>query len=143
VIVVDASVVAKWLLVEPHTDRARALYRGCLRGGEQIIAPHLLPFEIANILRQRMRRAGLPLAEAQRLMAQFHTFTVTLVEPPDLYDRALSLAEAHVLPAAYDAHYLALAERYACTLWTDDQRLLRLVGSALSFVSPVAAYQGP
>lgn len=108
-----------------------------------MLAPRLLPFEIANILRQRMRRAELPLADARQLMAQFHRFTIALVEPPDLYDRALSLAEAHALPAAYDAHYLALAERYACPLWTDDQRLLRLVGGRLAYLSPIADYQGP
>ncbi len=108
-----------------------------------MLAPRLLPFEIANILRQRMRRAELPLADARQLMAQFHRFTIALVEPPDLYDRALSLAEAHALPAAYAAHYLALAERYACPLWTDDQRLLRLVGGRLAYLSPIADYQGP
>jgi predicted nucleic acid-binding protein len=98
---------------------------------------------LADILRQRMIRTGLSLPDARRLLAGLLTFEVSLLEPPDLHDRALELAEAHALPAAYDAHYLALAERYACTLWTDDQRLLRLAGGTLAFVSPMADYQGP
>jgi predicted nucleic acid-binding protein len=140
VIVVDASVVVKWLLVEPHTPKARDLYRDSLAAADPIAAPRLLPFEIANVLRQRMRRTGMPLADARQLMAQFFGFTISLVEPPDLYDRALELAEIRALPAAYDAHYLALAEHHGCTLWTDDQRLSRLVGGTLGYVSPIANY---
>ncbi|HLH22534.1 MAG TPA: type II toxin-antitoxin system VapC family toxin [Chloroflexota bacterium] len=139
-IVVDASVAAKWILVEANSDKADALYADCVARNEPIIAPRLLPFEIANILRQRMRRTGMLLAEAQQLMDQFQRFTITLVEPPDLYDRALSLANAHALPAAYDAHYLVLAEHYGCALWTADQRLLGLVGGTLSYVSPISGY---
>jgi predicted nucleic acid-binding protein len=140
VIVVDASVAAKWLLPERHSDKADALYADSQASGELIIAPYLLRFEIANVLRQRMRRTGLPLGDARQLLARFVGFTISLVEPPDLYDRALVLAETHGLPAAYDAHYLALAERHRCTLWTDDLRLLRLVGGTVPYVSAIADY---
>jgi predicted nucleic acid-binding protein len=55
-IVVDASVAAKWILAEPHSDRAEALYNATLQAGEPIVAPGLLLFEITNILRRRMVR---------------------------------------------------------------------------------------
>jgi predicted nucleic acid-binding protein len=54
-ICVDASVAVKWILNEENSDRANALYRAAMRTGETIVAPPLLPLEVTNILRQRMR----------------------------------------------------------------------------------------
>ena len=142
-IVVDASVAAKWVLPEPDSDKAEALYNDTIRGGEQILAPSLLRFEVANILRQRMVRVGLALGDADRLMAQFLRFSVTLITPPETHRHALALADAHELRAAYDAHYIALARLLGCELWTDDQRLLRQLGGALPFVRALADYPGP
>ena len=48
--------------------------------------------------------------------------------------QALALADALGVPATYDAHYLALAEHLGCELWTDDQRLIRIVATSLPFV---------
>ncbi len=142
-IVVDASVAAKWVLPEQHSERALAFVTSCMQTGQAVIAPPLLPFEIANILRQRMVRQGLALVDADRLMADFLDFPVTLAPSAGLHQRALAIAEAHALPAAYDAHYLALAEAQGCVLWTDDRRLLRLLGGALPFAQEIANYQVP
>ena len=65
---------------------------------------------------------------------------MTLRAPRTLYRRALEIAEQHDLPTAYDAHYMALAERLRCVLWTDDQRLLRALRGNLPFVRPIADY---
>jgi predicted nucleic acid-binding protein len=53
---------------------------------------------------------------------------------PDLHWRALDLAEKFCLPAAYDAHYLALAELLAGEFWTANRRLARTVQSSLPWV---------
>ena len=53
---------------------------------------------------------------------------MTLLAPRTLYGRALEIAEQHDLPAAYDAHYVALAD------------LLRALGGNLPFVRPIAEY---
>jgi predicted nucleic acid-binding protein len=37
-------------------------------------------------------------------------------------------------PAAYDAHYLALAEMMNCEFWTADERLFNAVRDKLSWV---------
>lgn len=44
---------------------------------------------------------------------------------------ALELAGVHRSPAAYDAHYLALAERFRAPLWTCDRRLAAAVADRL------------
>lgn len=46
-------------------------------------------------------------------------------ETETLHHRALELASQLNQGAAYDSHYLALAETLGCDLWTADQRLQR------------------
>ena len=140
-ICVDASVAAKWILDEDHSETARALHDDCVRGGDPIVAPPLLPIEVTNVLRERMRRESLPLADATRLIEQFLRFPVNFRTSPGLYQRALVLADAFALPAAYDAHYVALAQDLNCDLWTADQRLLGLVGDRLPFVRWIGDYR--
>jgi len=53
---------------------------------------------------------------------------------PDLHWRALELAAKFSLPAACDAHYLALAELLEGEFWTADGRLARTVRSSLPWV---------
>jgi predicted nucleic acid-binding protein len=143
VIVLDASVAAKLILPEPHSNLAHALITDCAQATEPMLAPPLLAFEVANILRQRMVRQALPLVVADTLMADFLAYPIELVAPPGLHQRALAVADLYGLPAAYDAHYVALAQESSCDLWTDDQRLLRLLGGALPFVRGIATYQPP
>jgi len=143
VIVLDASVAVKLVLAEPHSDKSLALVAACMQTAEPILAPPLLPFEVANVLRQRMLRQGLSLPDADRLMAEFLTFPVGLRAPPGLYQQALLVADTYNLPAAYDAHYIALAHELSCDLWTDDQRLINILRSRLSFVKGIGDYQQP
>jgi predicted nucleic acid-binding protein len=140
VICVDASVAAKWILTEEYSDQARALLRDTLEAAEPLAAPPLLPIEVTNILRQRVRRGDLTLVEAQERLAAFLALPVALDAPDMLYARALEIAEQYNLPAAYDAHYVALAESIDTVLWTDDQRLLHTLGGRIPFVRWIAEY---
>jgi predicted nucleic acid-binding protein len=142
-IVLDASVAIKLVFPEHHSDRALALLTATVQAGDTVLAPPLLPFEVANAIRQRMVRQGLALQRADQIMTRFLAFPITLTLPAGLYDRAIALADAHNLPAAYDAHYLALAETLTSDLWTDDQRLIRTVGATLSFVRAIGTYPIP
>jgi predicted nucleic acid-binding protein len=142
-ICVDASVAVKWILAEPLSDLADALYAWAAREGEQIFAPPLLPYEVANVPRQRMIREARPLIEAERLVAGFLAFRLDLLAPTDLHRKALALADACGLPAIYVAHYLALAQRLGCDLWTDDQELLRRVRGHLRFVRWLGDFTTP
>src|SRR5437660_1363286 len=120
-IVVDASVVAKWIFhTEARADKAIALLTHTMDDQELIYAPPLLAFEITNVIRQRMVREGLALHLAHGLISQFLALPVVYSQPPYFHEDALTLSDAHGLPAAYDAHYLALAQQLGCPFWTDD-----------------------
>ena len=136
----DSSVAAKWSFVEEHSFQARALLRDALAQQDPIVAPPLLPSEVANVIRQRMRQGQVQLDEARALLAQFLALPISLQAPEALYERALVLADEHNLPAVYDAHYVALAELLGATLWTADRQLLRALGGRLPFVRWIAEY---
>jgi predicted nucleic acid-binding protein len=134
-ICVDASVAVKWILEEERSDQADALYDATVDAGEPIVAPPLLPLEVTNILRQRMRaQSGISLVTATEFLDAFLALPIEFHNPAGLHHQALVLADAFGLPATYDAHYLALAEDLGCELWTDDQRLMRQVATSLPFV---------
>ena len=139
-ICVDASLAAKWIFPEHYSDEALALVTQCAQVGERVVAPPLLSSEVTNIMRQRMLRDHLTLDEAKNLLEQFSGFTISITSPAALSETALALADAHKLPAVYDAYYVALAQLLGCELWTSDQRLLRALGGKLTFVKWIGDY---
>jgi predicted nucleic acid-binding protein len=139
-IVVDASFAVKWLFAEEHSDLADAITAALARRGEPIIAPHLLPIEVANVIRQHRRRGALTPEEARGRLARFFSYGVRLLAPATLTERALAIADEQDLAAVYDAHYIALAELEGCDLWTADRRLLRTLAGRLPFVRWIGDY---
>ena len=113
-VVVDASLAFKWLVEEEHSDRATALARLWDDEGCQLAAPPLMPFEVANALHRRVMRGDLTVGVAADLIQDLMSLGVTFHATPDLQSRALAFASQLKQGAAYDAHYLALAEGLGC-----------------------------
>ncbi len=143
-ICVDASVAVKWVLQEELSDQARALYRTQLRMREPIVAPSLLLYEVTNTVRQQIRKPeGMSLVAARRALADILASSIEFHSPPGMHQLALAIADDHNLPAAYDAHYLALSELLGCEFWTADGRLLRRIQRALPFARWLGDYALP
>ena len=62
---------------------------------------------------------------------------------PQLHSRALELASELGQGAAYDCHYLALAESLGCELWTADDRFHRAASPAFPFVHALSEVESP
>jgi predicted nucleic acid-binding protein len=140
-ICLDASVAVKLILEEDSSDRVEALFFATREANDAIVGPPLLWIEVTNILFQRTRtRGGLTLDEAIAQLERFGALGIEMHNPDGLHRHALALAHVFGLPAAYDAHSLALAEQLDCILWTDDRRLLRAVGDRLPLVRPISEY---
>lgn len=119
-VVVDASVVLKWVLFDEHYVRqARALrddFR--TRGAPRVIAPQLMAYEVVNGIVSAVRQRRLIAGDAAQALGALMSVGVELVE---VYPhRVLELSLTHGL-AAYDAAYLALAQAEGCELWTGDR----------------------
>lgn len=133
-VVVDASLAMKWVLAEPHTGAARALLANWIAEGTRVLAPTLMAYEAANVLHRRAARGGMTGEDAMRALNDLLQMGVGLECDPRSVMRALQLARQFGLSAAYDAQYLALAEREACECWTADERLWNAVKDRLPWV---------
>ena len=124
-VVVDASLAFKWLVREEHTDKALAILREWHDEEVTPAAPHLLPYEVSNALHKRVTRGELSVEGAVDLIGNLLTSQIELHQPWTLHGKALEIASRFGQAAAYDAHYLALAESLGCELWTADEKFFR------------------
>lgn len=144
-VVVDASLALKWVLNEPDSDRALALLNEWNVHGVVLLAPSLLSFEVSNALYKNFRRNKLTFDQATRTIDEVLSLGIVLEfsETSALGKRALELANQYSLPAAYDAHYLAMAEREDCELWTADMRFWNSVKHKISRVRTIGDNRPP
>ena len=142
-VVVDASLAVKWLVDEDDSDKAHAVLQSWVAQGITRIAPHLMPFEVANALHRRVLRGELDLGNGARMIARLLESRLELHHPPGLHVRALQLASQLKQGAAYDAHYLALAESVGCELWTADERFYRATSPGVDNVHWIGEFSAP
>lgn len=62
------------------------------------------------------------------------SYPVRLHFDDSLLKRGYELATEYNRPTAYDAQYLALAERLACDFWTADERMFNAVQDRFSSI---------
>ncbi len=143
VVIVDTSIVVKWVLDEPDSAIAIALLRKWISEATAIRAPALLAYEVTNVLYQRVRKGELSFDKAKQALTDVFTSELKLKfsDQASLSMKAIELAHQHALSAAYDPHYLALAERENCEYWTADKRLWNAVKDKLSWVRWFGDYQ--
>jgi predicted nucleic acid-binding protein len=97
-------------------------------------------YEVASVLRRKTRDGEITDAAAKLALRDILRI-VTLV-PFDyaLTERAIDIAASTRQKAAYDAHYLALAEREGADFWTADQPFFTAAHGQFPQVRWVGAY---
>ncbi len=142
-VIVDSSIVVKWVLHESDSHLANGLLEQWRNRGVTILAPALLLYEVSNVLYQRVRRGDITPEKAGLEIVGLLSSEVTwfFSQYPRLSLRAVEFAHQFNLSATYDAHYLALAERENCEFWTADTRLWRAVRDKLEWVHTLAEEQ--
>jgi predicted nucleic acid-binding protein len=143
IVVVDASLAIKWVLKEEDSGVALALLNEWNIKGIMMIAPSLLTYEVTNVLYQNMRKGKINLDQAKKILTEILLIGIEFdfSNNSALSRRAFELAHQFNLLATYDPHYVALAERENCELWTADSRLWTAVKEKLSRVRLLAEYQ--
>ena len=117
-LVVDASIVVKWLLPELHSAPARRV----LAEGNDLLAPDLLWAELGNVLRKKSRAGELTAEEAGDLLQDLKRFPISTIPSFGLIGPALDIA-TRFGRSVYDCLYLALAVSRRCQVVTSDRRL--------------------
>ncbi len=143
IVVVDSSVVIKWILNEPDSHIAEKLLDEWIDKETIVLAPTLLIYEITNVIYKHVQKGNIPLDGAKKALTNFSEteITFTNLQERSFIQRVTELAYQFDLPATYDAYFLVLAEHENCELWTADARLWKAVKGELSWVRLLRNYR--
>ena len=121
--IVDASVVAKWLLPEPGRDLAKML----IDAPCSLRAPDLIMAELTSIMLKRIVRKEMTRQESteslQRFIDDYLDNRIRVIPSRLLAEKALQIANDEK-QSTYDSLYLALAVQARCQFITADEKLI-------------------
>ncbi|MDP8956850.1 MAG: type II toxin-antitoxin system VapC family toxin [Actinomycetota bacterium] len=116
-IVVDASVVADFLVVRDETGAWAAEQ---VASADSLHAPHLLDVEVTSVVRRWALAGEISSRRGRLALGDLADLRVTRYPTSPFVDRIWRLRENLT---AYDAAYVALAEALGAPLLTTDRRL--------------------
>lgn len=128
-VVVDASVVVAALVDASPTG----LWAEAVLLSGQLAAPHLMPVEVANILRRSILAREISDQEGALAHASLRALRIELF-PYELL--ATRVWELRANLTSYDACYVALAEAFGVPLATLDRRMSVATGPRCRFLIP-------
>jgi predicted nucleic acid-binding protein len=121
-IVLDASVAAKWLLPEPGSQAALELQEGT----EQLFAPDLIRLEVAAAITRRVRAEKDALAPSNAVsrcatwLQLLDQAVISLIPEAELFQPAVALS-VEIKQPLQDCLYLAAARKLDAPLITADE----------------------
>jgi len=130
VIVLDASAAIDWLL---QTTAGQRIDQRIFSHNESLHAPHLLDLEVAQVLRRLVREGAVSAHRADQAIEDLLDLRITRYPHFVLLPRIWQLRNNF---SAYDAAYVALAERLGARLLTRDARL----ASASGHTAPIELF---
>lgn len=125
-LVIDSSVVAKWILPEADSAQAQQLILRTAAAGERLIVLDLVFPEVGNAIWKRHRQQQINLSESRELLAALIRSPVVVEPAASLLPVAFEIAAKYDL-AIYDALFVALAEQKGLPGITADEPLFNAV----------------
>ncbi len=119
VLVVDTSVVVKWLNQdnEGNIEQADKIMKDAEAGKVSIIAPELAKYEVGNVL---LLGKHLTIQQASIVLNQFYKIPITYIEASLINANITFDIASEARITYYDASFMALAYQYGATLVTDN-----------------------
>ncbi|HEC85074.1 MAG: twitching motility protein PilT [Candidatus Parabeggiatoa sp. nov. 2] len=129
--VVDASVGIKLFVVEDLSEKKHALFAHlAAEPPAQLYVPDLFFIECTNILWKYVRRFDYPADKASKNLMNLEKLALQRIPTSDLMVGALDIAVSHTI-SAYDACYVALAQRLNVPLVTADEKLINTLANSI------------
>jgi predicted nucleic acid-binding protein len=125
-LVVDSSVVAKWILPEVDSAKAHQLIDQTAASGERLIVLDLVFPEVANAIWKRHRQQLIDLGDARNLLEALGRSPVVVEPAVSLLGFAFEIA-AKYDRAIYDALFIALAQQHGLPGITADEPLFNVM----------------
>lgn len=129
-VVVDASLIVALLVADERQSAVRAHLEGWVESREQLHAPAVLPYEVANVLARLVFDGGLEGDEVADIWSDLAALDVVLhpfdfiQDGPEVATITSQLRRRH----ATDSTYIRLAQQLGTTVWTLDGPLARNAG---------------
>jgi predicted nucleic acid-binding protein len=122
-IVVDASVIIKWIKSdERDSDAAKSLYLKHVHTTEKIIVPKLLYFEVANYLATKTQFSRDDIRDGMNLIYKAK-LEIHEMEMKELI--LSSIAAKDYKTSVYDMSYAVIAQKYKTVLITADEKFVK------------------
>src|SRR5581483_1428154 len=137
--VLDSSVAFKWVVPEVHTDKAVRLRDDFRNAVHDLIAPDILPVEVAHALTRAERQGRLTPPQAGALWRTAMQAAPRFEPYLSLLPRAIDIS-SQTRQGVYDSLYVALAERDNCELVTADDKLIKNLGPRFPFIFALASF---
>jgi len=142
-IVIDSGVLIASVFVETLTSEAKGLLKQFVGAQVVLNAPTLLSYELIAVSRKAVYQTRVTSEQGRIARDQLLSYPVVLHFDVALLARAYELSEAFNRPTAYDAQYLALAERLSCDFWTADERMFNAVRGKFPTIRWLGAWKPP
>lgn len=127
-IIIDASVVAKWLLPDENDPFADTIKNAFINREITVAVPTLIFYEINNLLKSAAISKRISVLDAIDFYDNFLDLDFTIHWSKDLLKNSLHKA-LNLNISAYDASYIALAQSLQTSLFTADEKLVKKVHS--------------
>ncbi len=133
-IVTDASVVLKWYLAdEEYSQKALGLLDNYISNELDILAPSLLEYEVINGLVIAKKRGRIQEDKILLAIDGFLSLELKLINLSLYYPKVIHYCKVSNR-SAYDASYLALADKEKIPLITADKGLFNVVKKDLKWI---------
>ncbi|KKS12063.1 hypothetical protein A2617_04710 [Candidatus Daviesbacteria bacterium RIFOXYD1_FULL_41_10] len=129
-IIIDASVVAKWLLPDEENLTANIIKKEFAKRDISISVPIFIFYEVNNLLKSAILSGRLDVKEAINLYEAFLDIDFIVYFSKQLLKSTLKEA-VDLNISSYDASYIALAECLQIPFFTADEKLVKKAANKL------------
>jgi predicted nucleic acid-binding protein len=132
-VVVDSSVVAKWVLPEADSAQAQRLLAEAAASAHRLVVLDLVFPEVANAIWKRHRQKLITLEEAEGYLSDLERMPVQVEPARRLLAAALAIAVKYDR-AVYDALFVALAQDLGVRGVTADEPLYHATHAGIPLI---------
>lgn len=135
-VVLDTSIIYKWLREEDNRHLSLKILDDFLDGKEEVIVPDIILYELSNALAFKKELTEEEILEAWEF---FIDLNIQIFVPDSRFvEKCIKFAKKYRV-TVYDASYAVLAKEKRCNLITKDEKFAETVN--LPFVQTLSDYK--
>ena len=137
--VIDSSVMVKWVLAEPDSDKALRLRDDLRQSVHDLISPDIFTVEASHALTRSERQLRIAVGQARALLVDILTTPPRVFPFQPLLLRAIDFSSTRRV-GVYDCIYVALAEQEKCEVATADAVMVRALHPSFPFIRALSSF---